>query len=82
MMRAIGVFILLCVFMSAARMAIVALTLAFLISLLWGVLYRPGRAFGFLAMLVVLKLAEAYPAVLLAVLAVVLIASAKNTDAD
>lgn len=58
-MRFIGIFLLLGIFVAAARMAIIALILVFLVSLLWGVFNRPERTFGFLAMLVMLKLAEA-----------------------
>ena len=69
-MRFVGMFVLLCVFMAAARMAIAVLALVFLVSLLWGALNRPAQAFGFMAFLVLAKLAEVYPASLLAVLAI------------
>lgn len=71
-----------CLFMAAARMAIVIVTIVFLVLLLWGVLSQPGRAFGFLVMLVLLKVAEIYPATLLALLAAALIICAKQKIAD
>lgn len=70
-MRFLGIFLLLCLAMAAARLAIVALTMTFLISLLWGALTRPAQAFGFMAMLIFMKLADAYPAILLVVLLLV-----------
>ncbi len=59
-----------CLFMAAARMAIALLTVAFLFCLLWGALFRPAQAFGFIAFLVLAKLAEAYPVTLLVILAI------------
>ena len=78
MMRFVGIFVLLCMFMAAARMAIVTMTLVFLVSLLWGAYNQPKRVRGFLAMLVLLRVAEVYPATLLIVL-IVLVATGRRT---
>lgn len=61
-------------------MAIAIVTMVFLVSLLWGALSQPGRAFGFLAMLILLKVAEIYPATLLALLVAALTISATIKD--
>ena len=82
MMRFVGIFVLLCAFMAAARMAIVIMTLFFLLSLLWAAINRPERAFGFLAMLALVKLAEVYPATLIIVLVIALIYSADTKFKD
>ena len=69
-MRFVGILLLLFLFLAAARLAVVVLALVFLVSLLWGALNRPAQAFSFMAFLVLAKLAEVYPASLLAVLAI------------
>jgi hypothetical protein len=70
MTRFIGALLLICLFMGAAKMAIALLAVAFIFCLLWGALFRPAQAFGFIAFLVLAKLAETYPVTLLAILAI------------
>lgn len=78
-MRLIGILLLLCLCAVAARV----LMWAFLIVLLWGVLTHPGRTFGFVAFLVIAKLAESHPAIIgttLLILAIVAQLSSPKND--
>lgn len=81
-MRLVGIFLSACVILAAMKAAIVALSLLFLVSLLWGLFLRPREVGAFLAFCAFLSALSSHPGVCLAIIGLaILLAQFASKDA-
>ena len=81
-MRLVGWLLLACVAVAALKLAIIALLVAFGISLIWGAIAHPKETLGFFTLCCAASLTKVSPLVCLAVLTVVALFVARNTDPE
>lgn len=74
-MRLVGIFLSACVILAAVKVAIVALALLFLVSLLWGFCLYPREVAGFLAYCAALCSIGAHPVLSLSVVGLAVVAA-------
>ena len=73
-MRLLGIFLSACVIFAALKAAIVALVIAFIVSLLWGFYLHPREVMAFLAYCALLGLVGAHPTATLLIVGAAIIA--------
>lgn len=73
-MRVMGWLLVACVMIALVKLLIAMLAIALCILLLWGSINRPGETVAILATLAVLSLATSNPAVLIALVGVIVVA--------
>ena len=73
-MRLLGIFLTACVILAVMKVAIVALFVLFLISLVWGIYLHPREVLGFFAFCTLLGLAGAHPIICLLIIGAALTA--------
>jgi hypothetical protein len=69
-MKPIVTFLVCCVIIAAAKATIAVMTIAALLMLLWGAIFRPAPTFGFLGACLIVMLFDRYPGWSLSLLAV------------
>ena len=79
-MRLVGIFLSACVILAAMKAAIVALSLLFLVSLLWGFCLHPREVAAFVTFCALLSAFRLYPGPSIAIIGLAIIAAqfAKN----
>ena len=74
-MKAAGILFTAVVILSIAQSAVAALVIVLLLTLLWGVLFRPRETFGFLMFGVIMNLFEHHAGACIAVIGCLMVAA-------